>query len=147
MHAMFSARARKTAREARALLSAISVFGFHKNLIPRVFKFHGEILDRITIFINKSDAEIAHAGAVDDGAANDVSALVEREAFGDAVIHHHAPIAEEVHGFLAVEPPHRRRIGTDGQAHVPHLPRAVNDGHGPEQDAVRRLVQAISERA
>src|ERR1035437_11148481 len=75
--------------------------GFHKTsehktkLISSVFKVHSDVLDRITIFINEADTEIAQAGAVDDGAANDVPALIEREAFGDTVIHHHAPIAGE----------------------------------------------------
>ena len=61
------------------------------------------------------------------------------------VVHHHAPVVEQVGNVLAVEPPHRRRIGPDGQADVLHLARAVDDGHGPEDHAVGRLVQAVGE--
>src|ERR1035441_6441484 len=56
-----------------------------------------------------------------------------------------APVVEEVDGFGAIDPPNGRRIGAGGQANVLNLPRAVDDGDGPEDDAVSLLVQAIGE--
>src|ERR1035438_2689590 len=70
---------------------------------------------------------------------------MESEPFGDNIIHDHAPVVEEVDGFLAIDPPNGRRIGAGGQANVLNLPRAVDDGDGPEDDAVSLLVQAIGE--
>src|SRR5450631_675700 len=100
--------------------------------IRTLLKAQGDVLDRLTVLVDQADAEIAQAWAVDDGAANDVPALMEREPFGDDIVHHHTPVVEEVHGFGAVDPPDGRRIGAGGQANVGHLARAVDDGNGPE---------------
>src|ERR1035438_968349 len=119
---------------------------FHRSSeIRTLLKAQGDVLDRLTVLIDQADAEITHAGAVDDSAANDVPALVEREPFGNDIVHHHAPVVEEVHGFGAVDPPDGRRIGAGGQASVWYLTRAVDDGNGPEDDAISLLVQAIGE--
>jgi hypothetical protein len=115
------------------------------DLFSSFFKVQGKIPDRFTVLIDKADAEIAQAGTVDDGAANDVGTLVEREALGDAVIHNHAPITEEGNSFFAVEPPHGRRIRAHSHTHVLYFSRAIDDGNGPEQDAILRFVQAIGE--
>src|ERR1035437_6728506 len=97
------------------------------------------------MFIYEADAEITHAGAVDYRAANDVLAFIEGEVFGNTVIHHHAAITGKDDSFLAVEPPHRCRIRTDGHANAAVLLRAVDDGHGPEQDTVCRFIHPIGE--
>src|ERR1035437_3285489 len=103
------------------------------------------ILDRLAVFIDEAPAEIAQARSIDYGAANDVSALVEREPFGYAVVHFHAAVGKEVDRLLAVEPPYRRPIDADSHAGVLYLTRAVDHRHGPEYDAVSCLVQPVGE--
>src|ERR1035438_3510850 len=70
---------------------------------------------------------------------------MESEPFGDNIIHDHAPVVEEVDGFLAIDPPDGRRIGAGGQANVLNLTRAVDHGNSPEDDPVSLLVQAVGE--
>src|ERR1035438_10064825 len=105
----------------------------------------GEILDRLPVFIEEAEAEIAHAGSIDNGASNHVSALVEREPFRHAIVHFHAPVGKEVDGFLAVDPPDRRPVDADGHARVLYLTRAVDHRHGPEDNTIGFLVQTIGE--
>src|ERR1035441_8112924 len=113
--------------------------------VAALFKINGDVLNRFAPFINEANAEIAHAGAIDDRATNDVPAFIDGEAFGNAVIHHHAPITGKDDSLLAVEPPHRCRIGTYSHANSPQFPGAVDDGHGPEEDTVGRFVHCIGE--
>ena len=104
-----------------------------------------EIFNRCTILIDEADAKIAHTWAVDNSATNDVPTLIERESIGDAVIHHHTPVTGEDNGFFAVEPPHGCSIGPNCQANVLLFIGAGNDGDCPEQNAVHRPIEAVSE--
>src|ERR1039458_5753269 len=67
-------------------------------------KVLGEVLDRLSVLIEKADAEIAHARPVYDRAANDVGALLECEPLGDDIIHHHAPGGEQMKGCCSLSP-------------------------------------------
>ena len=52
--------------------------------------------------MKETKAEIAHAGAIDDGSANDVAAFREGETSGHAVIGHHTAVARQDEGLLTV---------------------------------------------
>ncbi len=82
---------------------------------------YGYVFDRFALVVYESDTKVAQPGPIYHGAPNDIPAFVECEPFGDDVVHHHAPVVEEIDHILAVEPPHGRRVGTDGHPHV--LPR------------------------
>ena len=114
-------------------------------LICCVSEAHGEPFQRLILGVEKAGAEVGGAAAVDDGCAHDVRPLVEREAFGNAVIDHRLAVAVNADDLLAVDPPDRGGVGADGQAHAVHLPRAVDDSDGPEQNVGRRLAQRVGE--
>ena len=75
--------------------------------------------------------------------AHDVGPLLEREPLGNAVVHDRLAVAVNADDLLAVDPPDGGRVGADGQAHVAHFLRAVDDGDGPKHDVGRRLAQIV----
>src|SRR3970040_2194237 len=106
---------------------------------PVSFQTHGDPLDRIVLRVEKPRAEVRGAARVHYGRADDVGTLVQREAARHAVVDHRLAVVVDADGFLAVDPPDGGRVRADRQAHAAHLPRAVHDGDGPEQDVGRRF--------
>ena len=97
--------------------------------------------DGLSGLVDEAEAEIAHTRAVDDGAADDVAALLEGEALGHAVVHDHTPVAGEDDGLFAVQPPHGCGVGADCHADVLDVFVALHDGVGLEDGAVALVVK------
>src|SRR4051794_25452805 len=87
---------------------------------------HGEFLERFLIGVEKPRAKIGGSAAIDDGAADDVDSLFEREALRDAVIDNGLAVAIDADDLLAVDPPDGRRIRADGQPHAGFLLRTID---------------------
>ena len=95
--------------------------------------------------VEKPRTEVRGAATVDDGRADDVGTLLKREAPGHAIVDHRLPVVVDADHFLAVDPPHRSRIGSNCEANVRDVARAVHDGHGPEEHVRRRFPERICE--
>src|SRR5690242_8137908 len=70
----------------------------------------GVPFQRVVLRVEKTGAEIGRTAAVDDCSAHDVRPLIEREAFGNAVIDNGLPVAVNPDDLLAVDPPDGRRV-------------------------------------
>src|SRR4029453_14774493 len=106
--------------------------GFSPGSLAALAQAHREVLHGFVVRIQEPGAKVGSAAAVDDGGAHDVRPLSEREPLGDAIVYDGLAIAVDADDLLAVDPPHGGRVGADGQAHVAHFTRAIDDGHGPE---------------
>ena len=95
--------------------------------------------------IEEADAEVAETGAVDDGAAQDVAALLEGEAGRHAVVLDHAAVAFEQQYLLTVEPPDGGSVATCSEAHIVDLLVAVDVGDGPEERTVGLVTVFLGE--
>src|SRR5579859_6840382 len=113
--------------------------------ISNGLQIYGDVLYRFAVFINKPNAEIAHARAVDDCTADDVLSFIEREPFGNTIIHDHAAITGKNDSLLAVEPPHGGGIRADGYSNAAAFLGTVHDGNGPEENSIGRFVHPICE--
>ena len=101
--------------------------------------------DGLSVFIYQAHAEVAHAGAVDDGATDDIVSLIEMEAVGHAVVGHHAAVAREKEHLAAIQPPLGGRVGTHRKAHIVHRRVTVDDSDHPVDDTVEALQVMLSE--
>src|SRR5256885_780183 len=86
--------------------------------LPHLADTHGVPHERLVIGVQKAGAEIGSAAAVDDGGADDVLPLLQREAFGDAVVDDRLAIAVDADDLLAIHPPDRRGVRSNGQAYA-----------------------------
>ena len=62
-------------------------------LFHSLFCAEGYVSDGGAVAVYKADAEVAHPGAVDYGAPQDVAAFMEGEGLGSAVVHYHTAVA------------------------------------------------------
>src|SRR5262249_47706236 len=95
---------------------------------------HGNLLQRLVLSVEKPCAEVSGPSAVGNRGAHYVRPLVESEPLGDAIVNDGLAIAINTDDLFAVDPPHRRRVGTDSQSHITHLARAIDNGYSPEQN-------------
>ena len=58
------------------------------------------ILYRVSFLVEETNAEVAHAWAVDDGTTQDVTAFLQGETWRHGVVLHHTAVAREQQGFL-----------------------------------------------
>src|SRR5690242_16062525 len=74
----------------------------------------GVVFERFVFLVEDPSAEIGGAPAVNNRGTDDVLPLLQREAFGDAVVDDCLPIAVDADDFLAIHPPNRSCIRSDG---------------------------------
>src|SRR5687768_16081915 len=103
--------------------ASVAMTGNTRKASSRNLQRNFEPTDRIVALIEEARGEIRRAAAVDDGRAYHVSPLAQRDALRDAVVDHALAIVVERDDRFAVEPPSRRGVRADREAHVPHLAR------------------------